>query len=454
MINRLPANRLLVNFSLSILLFTLFASVSSCSVQHQLSFSAKKILLSDSSLKHAHIGISVYDPSSNRYLYNYNGENYFVPASNIKIVTCYVAMKYLGDSLPGIKYRETEKAIELFPTGDPSLLHTDFIKQPVIDFLKKQEKAIFINDKNWQTDALGAGWSWGDYNYYYSAERSALPVYGNILTWVQERADSTHFDQSAFIYSMPEVNWKVRFNPDTTSTNFYVQREINENVYIITEGKENKKVQEVPFVTNGIQSALELLKDTLGKEISKMEGLLTPGSRLITVFSQPTDALLKPMMHRSDNFFAEQLLLIVSNEKLGLMNEDKIIDTLLKTSLSDLPQKPGWADGSGLSRYNLFTPQDFVTILNKMQNEFGMERIKKIFSTGGIGTLGKYYKEDSGFIYAKTGSLSGVIALSGYLYTQKGKLLLFSVLINNHRTSSITVRNLIEQFLRKVRSWI
>src|SRR6185436_15278747 len=115
-----------------------------------------------------------------------------------------------------------------------------------------------------------------------------------------------------------------------------------------------------------------------------------------TIHSQPTDSLLKPMMHRSDNFFAEQSLLMVSNERLGVMNDAKIIDTLLKTDFKDLPQKPRWVDGSGLSRYNLFSPQDFVVILNKMKNEFGMERLKTILPTGGTGTISDYYKADSG----------------------------------------------------------
>jgi D-alanyl-D-alanine carboxypeptidase/D-alanyl-D-alanine-endopeptidase (penicillin-binding protein 4) len=73
------------------------------------------------------------------------------------------------------------------------------------------------------------------------------------------------------------------------------------------------------------------------------------------------------MMHESDNLFAEQSLLMVSNEVLGVMDDVKIIDTLLKTDFADLPQKPRWVDGSGLSRYNLFTPKDFVVILHKMQ---------------------------------------------------------------------------------------
>jgi D-alanyl-D-alanine carboxypeptidase/D-alanyl-D-alanine-endopeptidase (penicillin-binding protein 4) len=153
------------------------------------------------------------------------------------------------------------------------------------------------------------------------------------------------------------------------------------------------------------------------------------------------------MMHRSDNFFAEQSLLMVSNEVLSVMNDAKIIDTLLKTDLKDLPQKPRWVDGSGLSRYNLFTPQDFVFILNKMRTEFGMNRIKEIFPTGNEGTLTNYYKAENGHLFAKTGTLSGVVAISGFLYTKKNKLLIFSVLVNNHQASATAVRRAVEKFV-------
>ena len=86
-----------------------------------------------------------------------------------------------------------------------------------------------------------------------------------------------------------------------------------------------------------------------------------------------------------------------------------------------------------------------------MKNEFGMNRIKTIFPTGGTGTLSNYYKNDSGYIFAKTGSLSGVVALSGFLYTKKNKLLIFSVLINNHHSSSTMIRKAIESFLLRIR---
>ena len=158
------------------------------------------------------------------------------------------------------------------------------------------------------------------------------------------------------------------------------------------------------------------------------------------------------MMYRSDNFFAEQSLLMVSTKLLDVMNDEKIIDTLLKTDFKDLPQKPGWVDGSGLSRYNLFTPQDFIAILNKMKNEFGMERIKNILPTGGTGTLSNYYKAESGYIFAKTGTLSGVVALSGFLYTKKNKLLIFSVLVNNHQSNATNIRRAVEKFIEEVRN--
>ena len=69
--------------------------------------------------------------------------------------------------------------------------------------------------------------------------------------------------------------------------------------------------------------------------------------------------------------------------------------------LVDLPQKPSWVDGSGLSRFNLFSPRDFVSVLIKLKNEFGMDRMKKILPTGGSGTLKNYYRADSGYVLCK-----------------------------------------------------
>jgi D-alanyl-D-alanine carboxypeptidase/D-alanyl-D-alanine-endopeptidase (penicillin-binding protein 4) len=429
---------------------------SSCSVSKQIAKSAKEEVLGNKALLAAHVGISIYDPADNKYLYNYQGDKYFVPASNTKIPTCYAAMKYLGDSLTSALSFNNDTATLIIPFADPSLLHPDFKKHSLVEYLKSQTKSIFIKGDNWKEEALGSGWSWNDYNESYMAERSPLPVYGNLLKWVQEINDPT---KPAIIYSIPEINWDVNFNQANGNSRFNVARELGSNTYTLSEGSEKYKVQWVPFVTHGLQSAIELLEDTIHRTIRLYTNSVsfhleagTKNRNIKRIHSQPTDSLLKPMMHRSDNFFAEQSLLMVSNEKLGVMNDAKIIDTILKTDFKDLPQKPRWADGSGLSRYNLFTPQSFVAILNKMKNEFGIERIKVIFPTGGEGTISSYYKADSGYIYAKTGTLSGVVAFSGYLYTKKGKLLIFSTLVNNHQSSATDIRRAIEKFLQGIRN--
>ena len=86
-----------------------------------------------------------------------------------------------------------------------------------------------------------------------------------------------------------------------------------------------------------------------------------------------------------------------------------------------------------------------------MKNEFGMERIKVILPTGGEGTISNFYKADSNFIFAKTETLSGVVAFGGFLYTKKGKLLIFFTLVNNHQASATAIRRSIEKFLHELR---
>jgi D-alanyl-D-alanine carboxypeptidase/D-alanyl-D-alanine-endopeptidase (penicillin-binding protein 4) len=429
-------------------------TICSCSVQKQIAKSAK-LLINDPVVENAHIGISVFDPAENKYWYGYQADKYFTPASNTKIFSCYAAMKYLGDSLITFHYSENDTALFIVPNGDPTFLHPDFKQQPAVQFLQKTKKKIYVIDNNWKDAAWGSGWSWDDYNGAYMAERSVFPVYGNVIKWIQSKDTSEEAvimnRQDVSVFSEPEVNWPVNFNTNIHDSTFHVERKLTENEFNINQGNEAYAEQEIPFITKGIQSALELLKDTIGREILATNKFKNTKS-LTPLHSQPLDSLLKQMMYRSDNFFAEQCLLMVSNKLFGYMNDEKVIDTLLKTDLKDLPQKPNWADGSGLSRYDAFTPQDFISILNKMKNEFGIKRMQGIFPTGGTGTLKNYYKTDSGYFFAKTGSLSDVIALSGFFYTRKNKLLFFSVLVNNHHSTPFIIRKAVERFLQGIRN--
>lgn len=440
-------------FSYFVVLVSYFF-ITSCSVQRKIAKSANKDVLNAAALQTAHVGISIYEAASGKSWYDYQGDKYFVPASNIKIPTCYAAMKYLGDSLVGLKYvtlgKNNNKDIWVQATGDPTLLHPDFVKQPVVEFFKKDTSVLFTLATNgqWKDNAYGSGWSWNDYDASYMAERSLFPVYGNVIRFYGRTNGINIVPGNIHLGNSDMVKATTPFSLQTKKYSF--SRARDKNLFLWQDIKDDLKYEEIPFITSE-NKAIELLQDTIrGLKLILSNNISLTNPKLI--YSQPTDSLLKPMMHRSDNFFAEQSLLMVSNERLGMMNDAKIIDTLLKTDLKDLPQKPRWVDGSGLSRYNLFTPQDFVFILNKMRNEFGMERIKTILPTGGEGTISSYYKADSGFIYVKTGTLSGVVALSGFLYTKKGKQLIFSILVNNHQASATDVRRAMEKFLLGIRN--
>lgn len=401
-----------------IIIFLLY----SCSSTQRVAQLANKNLFSHKVTETSHIGISIFNPATGRYLYNHQAKKYFVPASNVKIVTCYAAMKYLGDSLKGIQYDEKQNLIIVEPTGDPTFLHPDFAFQPVYRLLEKQQH-ILINTENWSDQSLGSGWSWDDYNDAYMTEKSPMPVYGNMIHWrksgPQGNVDSNTVADKAGLIACPSLFQDSLYQGQEIgrlTDTFDIIRNRGSNQFLLNPADKIFQSRKIPFVTNGIETTRKLLRDTIKTDIRT--SFYTLDQRKI-IYSQPTDSVLKIMMHQSDNFLAEQLLLMVSNEQLKTMNTERITDTLLQSALSDFPQKPRWADGSGLSRYNLFTPQDFVFLLNKMNNEFGINRLKGILPTSNEGTLKNYFLADSSSIYAKTGSLSGVVALSGYLYTKK-----------------------------------
>lgn len=442
----LTTMRLPLTVLLAVLLF------GSCRVATSLQRSAEKTVFTSPALKAAHVGISVYEPATGKWWYNHQGDKYFVPASNTKLATCYAAMKFLGDSLVSARVAVDEKnRLQIFPAGDPTFLNPEFAYQPLLALMKPY-KRILWNIDQWKEQRWGSGWSWNDYEEDYMAERSPFPVYGNVTRFflVHDTLKSIPLVEPAD--ASPVIGYKKESSV-VMARAFQVERALDENRFTLRQTATPFSGAVLPLRTSdSVVSAL--LADTLKSEV--IPSVLAFGHRESpqrrVIHSQPTDSLLKPMMHRSDNFFAEQLLLMVSNELLGFMSDQGVIDTLLKTVYADLPQKPRWVDGSGLSRYNLFTPQDFVAILQKMKADFGMARLQTILATGNEGTLKNYYVADSSFVYAKTGTLSGVVALSGFLTTRQGKELIFSVLVNNHNGAATPVRRAVEAFLQSLRN--
>ncbi len=440
--------------SLSIFLVVAAALLSSCSTGKLVSKSPIVRLGDDSVFRNSHIGISVFDPTTREFLYQYQDDKYFIPASNTKIFSCYAGMKLLGKNLPGMFYVDMDTALVLVPTGDPTFLHKDYPDQPVADFIRMIDKKSYMDPSPWNDNALGRGWSWDDYSAYYMVERSPFPIYGNVVRWYQVKSKKdnplTPADTvDTFIYSDPELDGPVDFGKP--GFGFRVERKLGANAFTIHEGRERSAETDVPFITDGIKTAVALVQDSLHKVIIPIEADSKVKYKGVpeVVYSRPVDSMLKPMMHRSDNFFAEQTLLMAGQAINGKLSTPAAVESITENLLQGIPDKPRWADGSGLSRFNLFTPRDFIWVLDKMKNEFSWDRITNIFATGGQGTL-RTYVADSGRLYAKTGTLTGVMALSGYVVTRKNKVLIFSILVNNHQQPAAVIRSRMADFLHSI----
>ncbi|MFM1962215.1 MAG: D-alanyl-D-alanine carboxypeptidase/D-alanyl-D-alanine-endopeptidase [Bacteroidota bacterium] len=427
--------------------------LSSCSTQYRIGKTVNSLFIKDPAMQAAHIGIAVQDPDQERYLYKFQSAKRFTPASNTKILSCYAAMKYLPEKLPAGIITELDTAVLLTPTGDPSFLHPEFAEQPLFDKLRSLSKPVYLNTSVWKSNALGSGWSWDDFSEAYMTERSCFPVYGNVIQWFQEKSKKENPSLPGdtvdlFIYSVPEVDGPVDFGK--SGDRFDVSRNQHQNAFILKEGKESMASSKVPFITNGMETGLSVLKDTLNKTIWVADQSLVKaasGRAADTIYSRLTDSVLQKMMHRSDNFYADMLLMMVSQQKLKSMDEDAIISNIIKQDFNLMPQPINWVDGSGLSRYNQLTPESLIFILNKLKAEQPWDRIKKIFPSEGVGTLSFYKERADDFIIAKTGTLGGVICLSGYVKSKKGKWLTFSIMVNNHNTPTAVIRKKMESLL-------
>lgn len=377
-------------------------------------------------------GFLVLDADTNDTLYARNSIKYFTPASNTKIFTLFTALQFLPDSIPAMKYATRNDTLYIEGTGDPSFLHPYLKDSSALNFLRGH-KNIALNLNNFEEDVFGPGWSWGDYQYYYQPERSPFPLYGNVLT----------------LYNTDVLNVNPFYLKDKViSINFSRLRELEKNVFYF--GKSRTDTVEIPYKTDTTLTR-QLLEDVLGKKI-RVTNRMPSGDKSV-LYSLPSDSLYQRMMHESDNMIAEQLLLLASSTLSDTLSGEMVRNSVLKNQLSDLKQPPRWVDGSGLSRYNLFTPESMVHVLHKMYKDIPKERLFALFPAGGIsGTLEDWYAGNSEpYIFAKSGSLGNNYCVSGYLITKSGKTLIFSFMNNHFRSPTSEVKKRMQRIFEKIR---
>ena len=399
-------------------------------------------------------GFVLYNPKTQKNIAEQNADRYFTPASNTKLFTFYTALKILGDSVPALKYAVSNDTLYFWGTGDPSLLHPDLVTSAgggkgsrAYDFLGRRPEKLAYVATPLKVNAYGPGWSWDDYNDYYAAERAPMPIYNNLMRLSAPSATAWQVQPRVFQSYFVEQPLLERLLPASTAV---FQREPTGNLFTFDAAQWRKPVvHDMPFRYTE-QLFTEMLADTLKKPV-RLVGF-RPTKTAQTMYSVRTDSLYKKLMQESDNFIAEQLLLLCASRFSDTLNAENTIAYAAKTLLNDLPDAPVWVDGSGLSRYNLFTPRSIVKLLQKIQATVPQDRLFAILPAGGqSGTIRSFYKSDAPYVFAKTGSLSNVHCLSGYVVTRRKNVLLFSFMHNNYTSPTSEIKAEMEKVLQLVR---
>lgn len=401
----------------------------------------------------AHTGFVLYDMDYQLHLYGYNADRNFVPASNAKLLTFYIANRLLGHRTPALIYQEFEDRYELWGTGYPMTLHPAFgAYDELYPWLARRTKPLVINFPI-GPDAVpryGAGWSWDDYNDAYVYEQSAFPLYGNRLFLSLSPTDS--LGRQTLLGSPPSVAGSLRREDDQAvtirRTEFGNEFTVGPDFYGYDSFPLARPLHLSPgFLTNELAAALPQIRIHSGSSPHPESGQYN-----VLETSLP-DTLFRRLLQDSDNFLAEQLLLQAATRRYGRPDKELMIDfardTLLPTlGINDIRM----ADGSGLSRYNLLSPRHLTRIILALDQEVGRDRLLSLLPAGGVsGTLkNRFNQQAQPWLWAKTGSLSGVVCLTGMLKTKRGKWMAFSFMNNNYVGSSSAYY----QEMEKTLSWV
>lgn len=408
-----------------------------CSCTHKLRRHAVAKLFDRSVIANDHFtGFALYDMDEQKMIYEQNSDKYFTPASNTKLFTFYTCLRMLGDSIPALKYTVHNDSLIFWGTGDPSFLQTSLKAVNGYNFLKNTDKQLYFSAGFYQNKFWGSGWAWDDYNDYYQAEINEMPVEDNVAVLSADKDRKLRISPAGLsMYLKCDSNFK----PDR----FRVVRDFLSNSFVYPAMPVPANFhQEIPWKT-GTSLTASLLQDTLRKPVYEVHLPMPADAR--TIYDANADTVYRHMLQPSDNFIAEQLLLVCSSVKFNMLDADSVIRYSKKNYLNDLPDEPQWTDGSGLSRFNLFTPRSIVKLLCKISDQVKNDSLlHSMMPIGGVaGTIRSAYKTDNGvpFVWAKTGSLSNVHNESGYLVTRTGKRLVFSFMNNNFTRSSREIRD-------------
>jgi len=435
-----------------------------CSQGHaQLAWQNQINELVSQSLPTAEIGIMVMDADSGKTLYEYNAYKAFMPASTMKLFSAAAALDYLTgdyqfDTSASINSSQLQSGIlygSLYFkfTGDPSLTNSDLatlVRQVKSYGIRQINGNVVLDDSRYQQPYFAPGWTADSLYWAFSAPISAIILNQNQVTL--EFLPSRTLGRPVTIMPGPNMRYMgLQYNINTVTYDQAMHAcslviRVNENNVVQLGGcwPAGDKGWQSISIQNPSLYASKVLQNYFAEAGIKVNGQFTIGVQPANLKiiadhrSQKLSRLLVKMLKDSDNIYAESLLKTLGYYHNGVgsfqagVNAMKAIDG----NLADINfQQTVIFDGSGQSRYDLVMPKQIAQLLYAIyHNDQLRQTIINALPISGIdGTLS--YRMTSaemrGKVRAKTGSVSGGSALSGYLITQSGHKLIFSIIMNN-----------------------
>ncbi len=423
-------------------------------------------LFQNNFFKTTQIGIDVYDLTSDSSLYKKNEKLLFRPASTLKILTSLAALHFLKNNFTfntslfytGIREDSTINGDLYFVGGFDSEFSTWDLDSISIALrgmgIRKITGNIYGDVSGMDSLYFGKGWMWDDNPEIYSPYLSPLSVNRNGVKFIYHPGEigypmvlETRPKSEFFNLTNTSVTIPADF-PKNDSSKFEITRDWlnNKNAFYISgDLPVNHRKDSVELnILHPEQYFLTLAKESFirnGIEVTGYTDTLTlqNDSEKLLTFQRPLDSVLVFMDRISDNLSAELILRLIGKESFGKPGTAakgiKLVDSLITIASFD-PKNYRIADGSGLSFYNLISPELLTGILNYVyKNE--KNNFNRLYSAlpeaGTEGTLKHRFKNvrPYGIVKAKSGTLSGVSNLAGYLWTRSNHLLSFSVFMNN-----------------------
>ncbi len=413
-------------------------------------------------------GILVQPLSSGQTLYSRDAQKYFTPASNLKLLTTAAALQQLGANfrIRTSIYQNGNGVLRVVGRGDPSLSDTQL--QTLAQQLKQkgitQIQRLIADDSYIQGDIVNPTWQWEDVQSDYGAPVSSFILNQNIFSLKLVPQAVGKSLQVVWIDPGEAKQWRTINQSITIAQNqptyVNITRELSGTALRIqgqlTTNSEPSLI-DLPVIDPNyyflrrFRAALATEKIPLGQTLVVTGGVHQ--EEIAFVESPPLSELLMETLQNSNNLYAEALLRALAGEKPRVKTKTSVDVGLeaVKASLTQLGVDPAnyiLVDGSGLSRRNLATPEAFVQTLRGMaRTPAGYVYRASLPVAGKIGTLKGRFQNTSaeGIVQAKTGTLTGVVSLSGYINSPKYEPLVFSIIVNQSDQPATAVRQVIDE---------